>query len=81
MADLAVHQDGKLSQNIAHFARALRRAGLPIGPSRVIEAVRAVALAGFHCTSRKAISQVQRVIPTKSIKKGFPKWEAFFICE
>lgn len=47
MADLAVHQDGKLSQNIAHFARALRRAGLPIGPSRVIEAVRAVELAGF----------------------------------
>ena len=33
--------------HVAHFARALRRAGLPIGPSRVIEAVRAVALAGF----------------------------------
>ncbi len=39
--------DGKLAQNIAHFARALRRAGLPIGPGRVIEAVRAIAITGF----------------------------------
>ena len=39
--------DGKLAQNIAHFARALRRAGLPIGPGRVIEAVRAIAVVGF----------------------------------
>ncbi len=46
-APLAPADDGKLSQNIAHFARALRRAGLPIGPGRVIEAVRAVAAAGF----------------------------------
>ena len=38
---------GKLAQNIAHFARALRRAGLPIGPGRVLDAVRAVAVTGF----------------------------------
>src|SRR5690554_4536711 len=37
----------KLAENIAHFARALRRAGLPIGPGRVLEAIRAVTLAGF----------------------------------
>ena len=37
--------------NITHFARALRRAGLPIGPGRVIDAVEAVAAAGF--TSRQ----------------------------
>ena len=30
-AALELPEDGKLSQNIAHFARALRRAGLPIG--------------------------------------------------
>ncbi len=30
-----------------HFARALRSAGLPIGPGRVIEAVRAVEAAGL----------------------------------
>ena len=45
--DLALPEDGKLAQNIAHFARALRRAGLPIGPGRVIEAVRAIAAVGF----------------------------------
>jgi uncharacterized protein with von Willebrand factor type A (vWA) domain len=38
--------DGRLVDNIAHFARTLRRAGLPIGPGRVIEAVKAVEAAG-----------------------------------
>ncbi|MBD1205057.1 MAG: VWA domain-containing protein [Rhodobacteraceae bacterium] len=47
MDDLALLENGKLSHNIAHFARALRRAGLPIGPGRVIDAIRAVEAAGF----------------------------------
>lgn len=47
MDDLGLPQKGKLSHNIAHFARALRRAGLPIGPGRVIDAIRAVEAAGF----------------------------------
>jgi uncharacterized protein with von Willebrand factor type A (vWA) domain len=38
---------GRLAENIAHFARALRRAGLPVGPGRVADAIRAVAVAGF----------------------------------
>ncbi|MBL4927718.1 vWA domain-containing protein [Fuscibacter oryzae] len=38
---------GKLPQNITHFARALRKAGLPVGPARVIDAIRAVEAAGF----------------------------------
>jgi len=38
---------GRLVANIMHFARALRAAGLPIGPGRVIEAVRAVETAGI----------------------------------
>ena len=42
--------EGRLAGNIAHFARALRRAGLAIGPGRVVEAVRAVEAAGV--TSR-----------------------------
>lgn len=46
-ADLQLPDDGKLSHNIAHFARALRKAGLPIGPGRVIDAIRAVEAAGF----------------------------------
>lgn len=38
---------GRLADNITHFARALRRAGLPIGPGRVIDAIRAVEACGF----------------------------------
>jgi uncharacterized protein with von Willebrand factor type A (vWA) domain len=39
-----------LARNIVYFARALRRAGLPIGPGRSLDAIRAVQAAGF--TSR-----------------------------
>jgi uncharacterized protein len=46
-APLDIPDDGKLAQNIAHFARALRKAGLPIGPGRTLDAVNAVAAAGF----------------------------------
>jgi uncharacterized protein len=46
-ADLALPDDPKLLANITHFARALRRAGLPIGPGRVQTAIQAVAAAGF----------------------------------
>ena len=37
----------KLAQNITHFARALRKAGLPIGTGRVVDAIHAVQAAGF----------------------------------
>ncbi len=46
-APLDIPEDGKLAQNITHFARALRKAGLPIGPGRTLDAARAVAAAGF----------------------------------
>jgi uncharacterized protein with von Willebrand factor type A (vWA) domain len=39
--------EGKLAENIAHFARALRKAGLPVGTGRVLDAIRAVEAAGF----------------------------------
>ena len=45
--DLDLPDDGKLAHNIAHFGRALRKAGLPIGTGRVIDAIRAVEAAGF----------------------------------
>jgi uncharacterized protein with von Willebrand factor type A (vWA) domain len=38
---------GRLPDNIMHFGRVLRAAGLPVGPGRVIEAVRAVEAAGI----------------------------------
>ena len=44
---LNLPDDPKLAGNITHFARALRRAGLPIGPGRIIDAIRAVEAAGF----------------------------------
>lgn len=47
LPDLALPEDPKLSHNIIHFARALRKAGLAIGPGRVIDAIRAVEAAGF----------------------------------
>ncbi len=46
-SELTLPDDGKLAHNITHFARALRKAGLPIGPGRVIDAIRAVEAAGF----------------------------------
>lgn len=46
-ADLPIPTDGRLVENITHFARALRAAGLPAGTGRVIEAIRAVEVAGF----------------------------------
>ncbi|WP_342075433.1 VWA domain-containing protein [Yoonia sp. SS1-5] len=47
LPELSLPDDPKLAQNITHFARALRKAGLPIGPGRVIDAIRAVEVAGF----------------------------------
>ena len=47
LPDLELPDDPTLAGNITHFARALRRAGLPIGPGRVIDAIRAVEAAGF----------------------------------
>lgn len=39
--------DGRLADNITHFARALRKAGLKIGPGAVIDAVEAVEAIGI----------------------------------
>ena len=38
---------GRLAANVMHFARALRAAGLPLGPGRVLEALKAVEAAGL----------------------------------
>ncbi|MBT3700075.1 MAG: VWA domain-containing protein [Alphaproteobacteria bacterium] len=38
---------GKLADNIMYFGRALRVAGLPIGPGKVIDAIKAVEIAGI----------------------------------
>lgn len=48
LGDLPVPADGKLAENVVHFARALRVAGVPAGPGRVIDAIRAVEAVGFE---------------------------------
>lgn len=40
-------KDSRLFENIMHFARVLRGAGLPIGPGQVLEALAAVKAAGI----------------------------------
>ncbi|MDJ0827896.1 MAG: VWA domain-containing protein [Rhodobacter sp.] len=47
LAPLDIPERPRLTHNITWFARALRNAGLPVGPGRVIDAIRAVEAAGF----------------------------------
>lgn len=47
LPDLELPDAPKFVENMTHFARALRAAGLKVGPGKVIEATRAVAAAGF----------------------------------
>jgi uncharacterized protein len=47
MPGASLPDSGRLAVNITHFARALRRAGLPVGTGRVVDAIRAVEAAGF----------------------------------
>ena len=35
------------AENVTHFARVLRRAGVPVGPDRVIAALEAIEAVGF----------------------------------
>jgi len=37
-----------LAENVTHFARALRKAGLPVGPDRVLDGLRALQLSGVE---------------------------------
>ena len=39
---------GRLAHNVLHFARILRRAGLPVGPGKVLSAVEAAAWVGVE---------------------------------
>ena len=47
LAPVDIAGGGKLAVNIMHFARALRAAGLPVGPGKTLEAVQAAALVGL----------------------------------
>src|SRR5215470_17638667 len=43
-----VDASGKLADNVMHFARVLRAAGLPVGPDKVIDALKALQIAGVE---------------------------------
>ena len=46
--DLPIPKDGgRLYENVMHFARVLRAAGLPVGPGKVIDAVEAIRTVGL----------------------------------
>ncbi|MFK8036139.1 MAG: VWA domain-containing protein [Hyphomicrobiales bacterium] len=45
--DLDLEQ-GKFAENVVHFGRILRAAGVSIGPSRIVDAVKAVEIAGVQ---------------------------------
>jgi hypothetical protein len=45
---VAPAEHGHLAENVMHFARVLRAAGLPIGPDRVIDAMRALETTGVE---------------------------------
>ena len=45
--DHAAAEPGRLAANIMHFARVLRAAGLPVGPGKVLDAIRAVEAVGI----------------------------------
>lgn len=47
MARSLPQTDGRLVENIVHFARALRKAGVSVGPGQVQTAIQAVRRAGF----------------------------------
>ncbi|PCH82554.1 MAG: VWA domain-containing protein [Hyphomicrobiales bacterium] len=41
-------QESRLGENIVHFARALRNAGLSIGPAQIVDAVKAIGYTGVR---------------------------------
>ena len=47
VATLAARPDGRLADNIVYFARALRKAGVRVGPASVRDAIEAVLVAGI----------------------------------
>ena len=46
LAIAATPGNGRLAENVMHFARVLRAAGLPVGPGKVIDAVKAIEVTG-----------------------------------
>ena len=49
----------KLAENVMHFARLLRAAGLRLGPDRVVDCVKALQLTDCNRRSEEHTSELQ----------------------
>ena len=47
-AERNVHHQTYLLENIVHFGRVLRNAGMPVGPDRILQAVAAIEAVGLN---------------------------------
>jgi uncharacterized protein with von Willebrand factor type A (vWA) domain len=47
MTNPAANTDGRLADNVVHFARTLRKAGMRVGPASVVDAIDAVLTSGI----------------------------------
>ena len=71
MNDAAAEESNRLAENIMHFARVLRAAGLPVGPGKVLDGVRAVISAGvINSVSRSILRCLARSAFRKSMRSG-----------
>ena len=67
---------GRLAENIVYFARALRSAGIPVGPGAVLDALEAVKVAGlsgrsdFYWTLHAVF--VRKHEHTRAVRPGVP---------
>ena len=54
------NDDGRLAENILYFARALRAAGIPVGPGSVLDALDALRVAGCRHARRISTGRCMR---------------------
>ena len=62
---------GHIAENIAHFARVLRRAGVPVGPRQVLDAIEAVQAAGIRSESDLYWALHTTLIHTQDMREIF----------
>src|SRR5579863_6991552 len=77
LPEIVASPDGRLAQNILYFARALRDAGLPLGPGAVLDALAAVEAAGIG--SRAEFHDVLQAIFVKRREQALIFDQAFAI--
>ncbi len=62
---------GHIAENITHFGRVLRRAGVPVGPRQVLDAIEAVQVAGVRSESDLYWALHTTLIRTQDMREIF----------